>query len=216
MTIPPWTYSRLSGFETCPKQFYHLKVLRDVKDPPTVHTIWGERVHTAFENAINDSTALPDGMKQWQNIADKFMSITGAKLAEYKFAISSDFKPTQWDNSWSRGIADLVVRGKNSSIICDWKSGKKKPTEQLALYAAYEFHHNPATYTVHTAFVWLASKEMTKEKFTRAGVSGIWQELLPRIRKMEDAYKRDSWPARPSGLCKNYCSVVSCKHHGSK
>jgi len=213
---PPWTYSRLTAFETCPKQFYHLKVLRDFKDPPNAASEWGGRVHSAFENFIDYAVPLPTGMQQWAPILDKFLALKGKHLVEYKYAIDSAFKPTEWDGAWSRGIADFLVRGKCTSVQVDWKTGKMKPSEQLALYAAYEFHENPEVETVHTAFVWLKLKKITKETYTREQLSGIWDNLLPRVRKLESAYERDSWPARPSGLCREWCSVTTCNHNGRK
>lgn len=77
MTIPAWTYSQLEKFETCPKQFYHVRVSKDVTEPPTDATKWGERVHTAFEHRILNGTALPEGMGQWEGIATKIASMKG-------------------------------------------------------------------------------------------------------------------------------------------
>lgn len=216
MTQPPWTYSQLDSYESCPRKFFHLKVLRDVVEPPTVHTDWGTAVHTAFENAILNGTPLPTGMTQWQGIADKFANLPGQKFAEYKFSIDKNFQPMEWSGSWSRGIADyLAVNGKKA-VVADWKTGKRKPSEQLALYAAYTFHFFPEVDTVQTGFVWLREKKITRDTYTRDGVAGIWGGLLPRARKLESAYQRDVWPAKPSGLCKNYCPVLSCQHNGRR
>jgi PD-(D/E)XK nuclease superfamily len=217
MNMPPWTYSRLGGYETCPKQFYHLKVAKDVVEPETVYTQWGHTVHTAFENSIlNPEVKLPEGMTQWQPLLDKFLSLPGAKYPEFKFSVSRGFQPAEWDDSWSRGIADLLVIHNNQALVADWKTGKKKPTDQLALYAAYTFHYYPEVETVHTNFVWLKSKEMTKNKYERKNIIKIWDDLLPRARKLEMAYERDSWPARPSGLCNGWCQVKSCTHYKEK
>ena len=158
-----WTYSRLSAFETCAKQFYHTKVLKDVVEGETEATIWGTKVHTAFENAIQDGAPLPEGMTHWQSIADKFARLPGEKLVEYKFAVDRNFQPTDWNSAWSRGIADLVVRHKNRVLVADWKTGKKKPTEQLDLYAGYIKAMWPETESIQTAFVWLKEKKMTKK-----------------------------------------------------
>jgi hypothetical protein len=95
-------------------------------------------------------------------------------------------------------------------------TGKKKPTEQLALYAAYTFHHFPNVDWVQTAFVWLKDRKMTKEVFTRERVHVVWNNLLPRAKKLEAAYERDIWPAKPSGLCKAWCNVMSCQYNGRK
>ena len=212
-----WTYSRLSAFETCAKQFYHTKVLKDVVEGDTVATLWGKKVHTAFENAIEKNEPLPEGMTQWQSIADKFARLPGEKLVEYKFAVDKNFQPTDWDNAWSRGIADLIVRHKDRVLVADWKTGKKKPTEQLDLYAGYIMAKWPETKSIQTAFVWLAPKQMTKKTLdAETAVPIIWQGFVPRVRRMERAYEQDTWPAKPSGLCKGWCPVKTCQHYKEK
>jgi hypothetical protein len=161
--MPPWTYSRLGAFETCPKQFFHTKVNKDVVEGDTVATLWGKKVHTAFENAIESGTPLPEGMTQWQSLADKFARLPGEKLVEYKFAVDKNFQPSEWDGAWSRGIADLVVRHNDRVLVADWKTGKKKPTEQLDLYAGYIMAKWPETKVIQTAFVWLKDRKLTKK-----------------------------------------------------
>ncbi|MFM1990275.1 MAG: hypothetical protein RJA99_3232 [Pseudomonadota bacterium] len=211
MKMPAWTYSQLDSFESCPKKFYHLKVVRDVVEPPSVHTEWGTKVHTAFEDAIKKGDHLPEGMTQWQVLANKLAKLPGEKLTEVKFAIDRSFQPADWKNSWSRGIADLLVVCGEKAAVMDYKTGKRKPSEQLDLYANYVFHHYPQVNKVTTGFVWLKDRRIDWKPITRSSLSETWQSLLPRVRKLESAYERDSWPARPSGLCNGWCPVTSCQ-----
>jgi PD-(D/E)XK nuclease superfamily len=210
MNMPAWTYSQLDSFESCPKKFYHLKVVRDVVEPPSVHTEWGTKVHTAFEDFINKGDPLPEGMTQWQSLANKLAKLPGQKLTEVKFAIDANFQPAQWKTSWSRGIADLLVIHGEKAAVMDYKTGKRKPTEQLDLYANYVFHHYPQVNKVTTGFVWLKERRIDWKPLDRTSLPVTWQSLLPRVRKLESAYERDSWPARPSGLCNGWCPVTSC------
>jgi hypothetical protein len=212
--MPPWTYSRLGAFETCPKQFFHTKVNKDVVEGDTVATLWGKKVHSAFENAIEYGVKLPVGMEQWQSLADKFARLPGEKLVEYKFAVDKNFQPSEWDGAWSRGIADLVVRHNDRVLVADWKTGKKKPTEQLDLYAGYIMAKWPETKVIQTAFVWLKDRKLTKKTMDAVeAVPIIWQGFIPRVRRMERAYEQDAWPAKPSGLCRHWCSVKTCPHY---
>jgi len=206
-----WTYSHLDGFETCPRQFYHLKVARDVPDPPTVHSEWGTRVHSAFEDAINAGTPLPSGMEQWQRLADQIAALPGVKHTEIKLAIDRAFQPTSWKTAWSRGIIDLLVVHKDKAAVLDYKTGKRKPSEQLDLYANYVFHHYPEVNKVTTGYVWLKDRRIDREPIHRDEVPAIWQSLLPRVNKLESARERDSWPAKPSGLCRGWCPVTACE-----
>lgn len=216
MTMPAWTYSRLSAFETCAKQFYHTKVKKDIVEGETEATIWGSKVHSAFENALLTGEPLPEGMGHWQGIADKFAKLPGEKLVEHKYAVDKNFQPTSWETAWTRGIGDLVVIHKDRALIADWKTGKRKPTEQLDLYAGYIKAYHPEVKVIQTAFVWLKPRTITKKTMGVEEVPIIWQGFIPRVRRMERAYEQDTWPAKPSGLCNGWCPVKTCTHYKEK
>ncbi len=76
--------------------------------------------------------------------------------------------------------------------------------------------HFPEVEEVETGFVWLKDKKIDKERFTREDIPKIWQEFLPRVIKLESAYERDSWPCKPSGLCKGWCPVKTCDYYKDK
>lgn len=214
--MPAWTYSQLEAFETCPRKFYHLKVLRDIVEPPSPHAEWGTKVHSAFEYRIKDGTPLPEGMTQWSPIADKIARLSGEKHCEMKMALDKNFQPTDWKKAWSRGIADLTVVNGTKAATLDYKTGKRKPTEQLQLYAAYTFAYYPQVEQVTTMFVWLKERKVDKEVIVRDQLPDIWNSMLPRVRKLEAAHESNRWPERPSGLCKAWCPVTSCKFNGQK
>jgi hypothetical protein len=214
--LKAWTYSHLEKFATCPKQFYHTSVVKDFVSPPTEATIWGHRVHEAFENRINNGATLPKGMEHWERIAKRIDSLEGNKYAEIKLAIGKGFQPADWDSAWSRGIADLVVIREKNAMVLDYKTGKRKPSEQLDLYAAYIFAHYPEVEDVKTIFVWLKDQKTDKKRFNRDELPIIWREFIPKVARLESAYNRDSWPAKPSGLCNGWCPVKTCQHYKEK
>jgi predicted RecB family nuclease len=216
MAIPAWTYSQLDKFETCPRQFYHVRVKKDFPEPPTEATIWGEKVHKALELRVKEGTPLPEGMTQWEGIANKFAGLAGEKYCELQMAVDRNFQPADWNNAWSRGIADLLIVNGDKAAVFDHKTGRRKPTEQLMLYAGYTFAMFPDVEYVTTGFVWLKDKKIDKQEFTREQVSEIWLEFLPRVRKLEMAYEKDNWPCRPSGLCHGWCPAKSCEFYRSK
>jgi CRISPR/Cas system-associated exonuclease Cas4 (RecB family) len=216
MANPAWTYSQLDSFETCPRKFYHTKVKKDIIEPPTVHTEWGTKVHSALEEYMLNGTPLPEGMTQWNTLIEKIAKLPGKKLTEQKYAITRDFQPADWKQAWSRGIADLVVLHKDRAAIMDYKTGKRKPTEQLDLYANYIFHHHPEVNVVTTGFVWLKEKKLDWKPIQREEMPIIWRSFLPRVAKLESAYDRDRWPARSSGLCNGWCPVTSCEFNRKK
>ena len=85
MALPnAWTFSGLEKFETCPRQFYHTRVKRDIKEPPTEAIKWGEAVHTAMEERVRDGKELPTGMEQWEGLVT--LASTAPSLARLGLA----------------------------------------------------------------------------------------------------------------------------------
>lgn len=215
-TMPSWTFSQLEQFATCPKQFYHLKVARDVEDPPNEHSEWGDRVHKALEARLQSGAELPKGMTHWEAIAAKVGALPGKLHCEFRLSLDSAFQPIGWKQSWTRGIADVLIVNRDRAAIMDWKTGKRKPSEQLRLYAAYTFAHFPEVRSVDTAFIWLKEKRIDRETVNKDQLSAVWGAFIPRVNNLKRAYDADWWPERPSGLCRKWCPVKSCRYNGQK
>jgi CRISPR/Cas system-associated exonuclease Cas4 (RecB family) len=212
----PWTYSHLDQYETCPRRFFETKIAKKYPEPPSEHIKWGNEVHEAFEQRVLNSEPLPDGMKQWEGVAVKLAALPGQKFSEKKLAIDRAFKPCDYWDSWSRGQPDLLVVNGAKAAVLDYKTGKRKPTEQLELYALYVFSHFPSVESIDTAFVWLKDKRIDRKTILRSQVPDVWQAFLPRVAKLESAYEREVWPARPGGLCNGWCPVTGCEHHRTR
>ena len=214
--IPPWTFSQLDAFETCPRKYYHLRVAKDVVDPPNEAALWGDRVHKSLESRLLEKTPLPEGMNQWEPIMMKIERLPGEKHTEMKLALDENFQPSDWKQSWTRGIADVAIVSQSQGVVLDYKTGKRKPTDQLLLYAAYLFAYFPKVDVVDTVFVWLKEKKLDKEKVHRDELPSIWKKFLPKYHKLVSAYERDSWVPRPSGLCKGWCPCTGCEFNGKR
>jgi len=219
--MKPWSYSTLDKFETCARQFHEVKVVKSVVEPETEWQLWGKEVHTSFEDCINSNgvVPLPDKMKHWRPLIDKVLAMKGTTiLTEVAVALDGNFRSVEWDSPtcWTRGVIDVLVLGKTSALVIDWKSGKRKPTEQLDLYAAYIFALYPHIKIVHTAAVWLQDKKIDKKTIKRSETYAIWQGFIERAARLRAAYQHDAWPPRPSGLCKRHCVVTACAYNGRK
>ncbi len=211
---PAWSYSALTKFETCPKQYYHVKVAKDVAEQPTDATIWGERVHKHLEDRVKHGTPLPDMLRSYEKFIQPIADKPGIKLVEQQLAINAALQPTDWfaKDAWCRGIVDVGVLSGSKGVLLDYKTGKRKPeSSQLKLFAALAFAHYESLRVVHTGFVWLKDSKLDSETFTREGVALIWQEFLPRVQRLERAYKEDKFPPKPSGLCRSWCPVPRSK-----
>lgn len=215
MKMPPWSYSSLTAFETCPRQYQELRVLKNYAQGDTEATIWGKEVHGDLEFRIKDGTPLPERSAKWEPVAAKVASLKDSGytvLTEQQFTIDREFNMTGWTShtAWARCIIDAAAINPDKAVLLDWKTGKRKPSTQLMMSAGLVMHHYGVK-VVDTGFVWLKDGKIDKERFTREQLPEIWNEFLPRVRRLELAYETDTWPVRPSGLCNGWCPVKTCK-----
>lgn len=208
--VLPWSYSSLQAFETCSRRFYLTRIAKVVKEPQTEATLWGNEVHKALELAVGDGTPLGPRFTQYQPIVDKLRATDGKKFTEQKFGLTNSFKPTTFfgKDVWFRGVLDLTIVKPRTAVVLDHKTGKVKTDgDQLKLFAAATFAQHPYLETVKTGYVWLAYDKVTTKEFKKDDVPGIWQEFIPRVKRMEKALDDDKWLPNPSGLCRDWCPV---------
>jgi hypothetical protein len=214
-----WSYSALDAFETCPHRYYLTKVTKEIQEPQTQATMWGNQVHRALEHRVTKHVPLPESMAEFEPIAALVVKRAegGVIKAEQKMALTRDFRPTTWfgKDVYVRGITDFTIQKGDSVFIGDWKTGKPTPqSAQLKLTAAMTFAHQPYINRIVNAFVWLKTGGVTTATFTRDDIPVIWQEFAPRVQRMEQALADNKFPKRPSGLCRKWCPVNTCEHNG--
>lgn len=214
-----WSYSRLKNFESCPHRYNEVDVLKHFAEGDSDQLIWGNKVHDAFKAALRSGTALPDEMKAYQKWADQAKTGPGELLVEQKYALKSDFTPTEWfgPSAWCRIICDVVRVSGDIALAFDWKTGKvKDDPAQLFLAAQCVFAHFPDVKDVVTRFVWLQEDTYTERVYNRSELGEHWIELLGRVGHMERAYNTDTYPKKPGRLCRAWCPVTTCEHNGRK
>tara|TARA_R110002049_G_scaffold105515_2_gene252353 strand:+ start:92 stop:763 length:672 start_codon:yes stop_codon:yes gene_type:complete len=212
-----WSYSTLTNFETCPYQYYRLKVKKDVKEAPSQAMQDGIRQHEALEHRVAKGRPLPPDMKQWEPMCRKLVDSPLDVRCETPIALTPDLKRTEYfaKDVWLRAKIDVeVVVSPTHMRFIDYKTGKrKKDSQQLMLFAAVGFAIYPDVDTIDTAFYWLPDKAVDKERFTRERDEAfIWGEFEPRVIAMEEARKNETFPCKPSGLCRGWCPVKDCEH----
>ena len=206
----PWSYSALTAFETCPKRFQLTRVTKQVVEPQTQATLWGNKVHKALERFAKGDAPLPPDLQAYEKYVRKIQSLEGKRIVEERVALDSKLRPTKWmaKDVWVRGIIDIGVVGSETAYVLDWKTGKHRPdSDQLKLFAALTFALYPWVEKVVTGFIWLKVNKFDKEVFTREQLPTIWNEFAPRLERLALAHDNDKWMPNPSGLCKNWCPV---------
>lgn len=123
-----FTYSKLSGFETCPLRFYETEILKNWPEERNEYLEWGNAVHAAIEANLTKQEPLPASMRGYQKWIDKVVGTPGELLCEDsgRLAIDSSFKPCAWNSpsTWLRGIADVIKLDEEypgAALVVDWK-----------------------------------------------------------------------------------------------
>ncbi len=228
MTKPTiaWSHSRINAFLTCPLKMYSEQIAKTHKPDFGDAAEWGKDVHKALELRIRMGAELPANMSQYEPRVATFEALAKSldyeMIPELSLALNQKLEPCSWkdwDNCWVRCALDLLLvnPSKPAAVAIDWKTGKKKDDDrQLALQAAMVFRHYPKVDKVTSMFCWLKEGGvMTKVTFTRENEPRLWKQYLPVVRNLTDAVTFGNWPAKPSGLCREYCSVHTCKHNGA-
>lgn len=213
MNTPPWSFSSLTGFETCPRRYYEVRVLKSVTEPESAVLVWGNQVHKALEERVVNGAPLPESMAQYEPIAARIAASKGEIFVERELALTKNLTPTGWwdKDCWVRGKVDVGIIDHDKAVVLDYKTGKVKPNfDQLRLFAVLIMHHHPEVERVKSGFLWLAHDKLTSEVFTRSDTHAIWADYLSRVRRMELAYANEQFPEKPSGLCRGWCPVTHC------
>jgi hypothetical protein len=217
---PAWSYSALTAFETCPRRYHLTRVAKTVPDPPGEAALWGTEVHKHLELRAKDSTPLPETLKYLEPMMAKILDKPHDELyVEKQYCLNADMQPVAWfaKDAWCRGVVDLGLRKGKKVLVLDHKTGKRKPdSDQLQLFAALVMTEDKAIDAVTTGFLWLKDRKIDREQFTRDDIPTIWQNFIPRVRRLESAFEKDRWEAKPSGLCKNWCPCTTCEFCGAK
>ena len=74
--VVPWSYSSLNAFEQCPRRFKLTRITKEVSEPQTEATMWGNAVHKALENAVN-GVPLTERFAVYKPVVDRIRAAPG-------------------------------------------------------------------------------------------------------------------------------------------
>ena len=211
-----WSYSSIKTFDQCPKKYFHLKVVKDVKDEPGEAADYGTAVHEAAELFITKGAPIPEKFAFLRPIVEPLAKKQGTKYAEIKIGVTSDMKPCGFfaKDVWYRGIADLLIVNGSKAWLVDYKTGKNAKyadMKQLDLLAGAIFIHYPEVETINSALLYVVSQEMPKKIHHRQHLSEYMKVFETQLDRLEAAKENGVWNANPSGLC-GWCPVETCEH----
>ena len=212
-----WSFSNLELYELCGKKYYHLRVAKDVQDTGNAMSNYGFDAHKHFENRLFKDTRLPMDLTHHEKFLAKLQAAPGEGLPEQKLALTREFEPTGFfdDDVWVRGIVDYTKLNGSHMVVVDHKFGKmKEGFTQIDLMVTMLMTYRPEIETATGMYYWAKAKKITSKKYTRDDIPEIWAQFLPRVERMEEAWKTTDFAAKPNYLCKKYCPVKQCPHHG--
>ena len=221
-----WSFSVLESFRNCPKQYAEVKVYKSVKQSVNDAGMWGDYVHTEFDKWFKGIVGktypmLPDNLKDYLPYLMRLATRPGAMYSECKYALDYQLNPivmtTEQDwfrtDIWLRIIIDLLHIDGDVATALDHKTGKvKDQSDQLKLFALVIFIMFPHVNTVKTQYAWLQFGQWTKETYHREQESEMWQHFIPDLTRFKNAFHTETFPPKPSGLCRGWCPVTACQH----
>jgi len=225
MSFLPWSYSGLSQFQTCPRQYYAHRVSKEVPFVSTPATEYGIALHSAAELYIKSQTSLPDEFTFIQPYLDRLLDLHGKKYTEFKMAMAIKDREFQvcdyWDKSaWYRGIADLIITDtdRERAFLVDYKTSRSNQyadTKQMALLAALIFLHFPRVKKVKSMLLFVKAGSVVKSDYEFDDRFKVFAYLNPDLKRLKAAYESDTWNPSPNNFCARWCAVTSCHHNGN-
>jgi predicted RecB family nuclease len=214
-----WSYSSLGLFQQCPKKYYHLRVIKDIKEPESEAMMFGTEVHKAAEEYIANGVPIPEKYKFIEPVLKVLENIKGEKLAEYRMGLTKDLEACEFfaPDVWFRGVADLLIIDGDSAHVVDYKTGKSSQyadTKQLELMALAIFKHFPEVERVKAGLAFVVCEDFVKAKYDKKDEQLFWSRWLLETDRLAESFKNDVWNAKPNFTCRKFCSVLTCEHNG--
>jgi len=215
-----WSYSSISTFKQCPRKYYRLKVLKDIKEPEADYLLYGVAVHKAAEDYVRDGVEIPAKYGFIKPQIDLLLKIEGTKHCELKMGLTQELDACDFfaDNVWWRGVADLVIINGEDAYLIDYKTGKSAQyadTKQLELLSLALFRHFPAVKNIKAGLLFVVCKAFVQSEYAEDSQRDSWIDWFGVIHSLESCYENNVWNAKPNFTCNKFCAVSDCEHNGA-
>jgi hypothetical protein len=214
--INAWSYSRLSVYRKCPRQFKY-KFVDKLQEPESEAMARGNAIHLALQLFIEKKAkSIPKEMKA--SLGAKYSDLlvlrnAGAKC-ELEWAVDKDWQPVSWfaREAWLRAKLDafVVLNGGTTLDLTDHKSGKiytEPHAEQLEIYAAVGYAFHPEVEEIIARMLYIDQGQSVPSVFTDL------EKTIPKLRKKwsriaAPLFKDKAFKATPGREC-NSCHFSS-------
>jgi len=215
-----WSYSSIKTFDQCPKKYYHLRVVKDIKDEGSDATIYGQEVHKAAEDYIKSGTEIPAKFSFIKPTLDVLNAFPGTKKCEIKLGVKkmeAGYEPCGFFDKdvWWRGIADLLIIDGGTAHLIDYKTSKNAKyadMKQLDLMAGAVFVHFPEVERVKSALAFVVSNEFIHKQHHKKDLGQYLSVFDGELDRLAAAEETGVWNPVSGPLCR-YCPVEFCEHN---
>lgn len=201
--ITAWSYSALSGYESCPRQFKYRRIDK-LPEPTSPALAKGRKVHDEAAKFLDGSTdVFPTSCVTFR---DQFYELRDMNpIVELQWAFTKKWRPTGWfaKDAYCRVILDAgKVYSDGTADVIDHKTGKRYDDDymdQLGLFAAATIKMHPEVYNVTTRLWYLDTADEVIEEFTKDQAMEILEDLEGRAARMMTDKR---FPPKPSWKCR--------------
>jgi len=205
MNLLPWSYSKLTSFERCPRYGrakYIDKSLPYVESPAAKE---GNECHAAIEAHVNNSEPLPAKWTWVQQFIPDYKAGDTLK-AEGWLNVNADGTPAPRKSWFTTKIDLLQIEDGDIAWIIDWKTGKPwEDPDQLKCYSVAVKAHYPHVRHWRGMYVWLKEKRVG-EVHTLSPARTL-TKLQERVAKVDT-----SDTPKPNKLC-DWCELQTCEFY---
>lgn len=201
----PWSDSRLSCYEDCPKQYWyryveHMPSFRE--DSPAATR--GSGIHKQAELYLKGEIHMYP--PELQKVSGHAMKLKALKATpEQQLAVTEQWTRCEWDapEAYFRGIIDITYKSEPTTVhIEDWKSGQiyKSHDVQISRYVALAAPDYPEAEKFVTRLIYLDQGVVTPPKIVP--VDRIKPIRLMLDGSIHNAEADEIFPVKPGSACK--------------
>lgn len=211
MSVTSWSYSRLSVFRKCPRQFKY-KFIDKLPTDDNYAASRGFKMHKLAEGFVKgEVTGKP---KELMPFIDELQGLkeVGADT-EVDLTVTQAWHPTtfdDWNNAWCRGSADAVVEIEASATVIDYKTGKIYPDdheEQGKLYSTLLFIHNEDIEKIDVEFWYFDQDDILSFQYTRDQLDDLIKYWIDTTKPV---FREKNWPCNTGSHCR-WCDFSASK-----
>ena len=213
-----WSYSSLALYQQCPKKYYHLKVVKDIKEPLSEAITFGNEIHKIAEEYVGKGRPIPEKYNHIEPALKVLKDMPGEKLCENKLGLTADLKPCGFfdKNVWWRGVADIIILQGDTALTVDYKTGKSSKfaeLKQLEIVSLAIFKHFPEVKKVKAGLMFLFADDFVKTAYLADSQQELWGSWISDVGQLQASVENDMWNPKPNFTCRGWCPVTSCDHN---